>query len=82
MAKLYKTYRFKNQDPALAELLNHVAESGMTKAAIERISGVTTQTLRNWEHKKTLRAQHPTMAAVYGAIGMELRPMRVNKRSL
>ena len=69
--KLYKSYNFRTKDPAIDLLRTAIADTGVSYARIERDSGVTTTTLRNWFHGKTRRPQHATVMAVARAIGYD-----------
>ena len=53
--KLYKSYIFRNQDPVIAKVHTLVEASGESYAAINRASGVSTSTLRNWFKGETKR---------------------------
>ena len=65
--KAYRTYKFAGQDPIVAKTLR--AAAGMSKAEIERKTGVTAGTLRNWASGKTLRPMFSTLNAVLQGAG-------------
>jgi len=69
-------------DPMLREVLNKISD--LTAAQIERKSGVTANTIRNWRNGKTKRPLSITLdfalrAAGYHRVIMEIRP-RDDKR--
>lgn len=63
----YQTYRFSGQDPIVAKTLR--AAGAMSKAEIERKTGVTAGTLRNWATGKTKRPLFSTLNAVLRGAG-------------
>lgn len=70
--KLYKSYNFRIKDPVIDLMRTAIADTGISYRKIERDSGVTSTTLRNWFHGKTRRPQHATVMAVVRAIGYDL----------
>jgi len=69
--KRYKTYVFRDQDPAVGNVLEEL--NGYKPREINQISGLSASTIRNWRSKKTKRPQHTTLAAALGAVGKEFR---------
>jgi len=61
--RLYKSYSFKDKDPAIDELRTIKADSGMSDAEISEASGVATSTLQGWWTGDTCRPQTTTMEA-------------------
>lgn len=74
--KKYKTYMFKEFDPAIGEVLQVI---GATKfGVVAGDAGMSSSTLRNWKNKKTRRPQHATLAAAAGAKGYQFKLVRGN----
>lgn len=67
--QLYKTYSFKNKDPAIDRLRTIVDDEGESYKKIEEKSGVSTTTLYNWFKGATRRPQFATLSAVAGVFG-------------
>lgn len=78
MGRIYPSYKFEDHDPILDQIdrLREIAAGQrgipISNAHIERKSGVTTSTLRNWASRKTKRPQFPTIKAVVRALGGEI----------
>lgn len=74
----YKTYSFKDKDPAIDKLRTKIADSEMSHAEVSKVSGVSAGTLNNWFNGGTRRPQFATLAAVAGALNHEwvLAPKR------
>jgi len=66
---LYKSYTFKDRDPIIEAFVALRAESKMSYTQVRNEGGPATTTLSNWEHGKTKRPQHATVAAAASAIG-------------
>src|SRR3954463_1780719 len=67
---LYKSYSFKNKDPAIDDLRGLI--DGHDKKHYQQVherSGVSISTLYNWFHGPTLRPQFATIKAVARAVG-------------
>jgi DNA-binding transcriptional regulator YiaG len=70
MAVLAVQYKAIERDPILAQFQMVRKATGMSKAQICRISGVSTSCLRNWERDgKTKRPQHLTLVFAFRAMG-------------
>jgi len=67
--RLYHTYSFKTKDPAIDELRTIVDDQNATYGQLEKISGVSSTTLRNWFYGPTRRPQSATLEAVGRALG-------------
>jgi len=84
--KLYKSYMFTEKDPIIDVVRTIVEDSHRPFARIERDSGVTGQTLRNWFMGPTKRPQFATIAAVARALGHDIQiggiKLRARKVSL
>ena len=78
MSQLYKTYLFKEKDPAIGLIAGEIAKRGISYEEIAERSGVREQTLRAWFWGKTKRPQFATLEAVARALGLrwELRKGR------
>ncbi len=75
----YRTYQFRDHDPIIDLVRTSVADSELSKAEINRQSGVSTTSLHNWLSGKTRRPQFCTVAAVLGSTGIhsiDLRSLR------
>ena len=71
----YPSYMFKEHDPVLDWVDTVIADSGETASYIERKSGVTGSTLRNWRNRKTKYPQFSTVAAVARCLGLDSVPL-------
>ena len=71
--KTYNSYLFRDKDPVIDEVRTAIANSGENWSQIERTSGVTRTTLRNWFSGPTKRPQHATVRAVLRAIGYDFQ---------
>lgn len=76
MPALYKTYRFKQSDPVLEVITTAIKLSNQTMAQIAAHSGVSKNTLYNWQRRRTHRPQFCTVAAVAGALHQEFKLVR------
>lgn len=74
--KLYKSYNFKDKDPVIDRVRTLIQDAGISHEEIERRSGVTTQTLRNWFTGPTKRPVHSTVMAVVKSLGYEMAFVR------
>lgn len=69
--KIYGSYSFIDKDPVIDLVRTAIQREKVSYEAIERDSGVTTQTLRNWFNGRTKRPQYATVAAVFKAMGYQ-----------
>lgn len=77
--KPYRTYKFSGQDPIVAKIKHVVSESGETNVQINKMSGVSAQTLGLWFKGKTRRPQFATLNAVARALGYDLTLLKRNR---
>ena len=68
--KQYKTYRFKDQDPLIGEVMAELRDTKFSE--VSRSSGVSTTTLYNWRKKKSRRTYASTLNAVARTAGKKL----------
>jgi len=74
---LYKSYVFKDKDPAIDELRTIVERhfghrvTGSDLAEIEKDGGPSIGCMRGWFFRDTKRPQNPTLEAAGRAIGYE-----------
>ena len=68
---MYKTYRFKGQDPAINQVKTMFLEADMKMAHLSRDSRVSTSTMRNWFNGTTMRPQNATIEAAGRALGFQ-----------
>ena len=73
--KLYASYSFTDKDPIIDRLRSAVQSSKESYAKISEDSGVSATTLYAWFHGDTKRPQYATVAAVFSALGFDLRPV-------
>jgi DNA-binding transcriptional regulator YiaG len=69
-------YRTTIYEPDMLRIVMLYRSSGLSANNIQRQSGVTTQTLRNWEGRKTKRPNHSTLKAVAKALGYEFKLLK------
>ena len=74
--KLYRSYNFVDKDPVIDRVRTMIKDAGVSHDEIERRSGVTTQTLRNWFSGRTKRPLHSTVMAVVRCLGYEMAFVR------
>lgn len=70
--KQFKTYKFRQYDPAMEEVLEMIAEHGVKISTVSDDSGVSQSTLHNWKRrdgKRTRRPQNATVEAAGRALG-------------
>lgn len=87
--KLYKSYMFRDKDPAIDEFRALVERhfgrrvSGHELAQITEDGGPSTSCMRNWFFGETRRPQNPTMEAAGRAMGYRRvwQRMRSNRPS-
>lgn len=80
--KIYKSYLFRNKDPIIDQLRTAIADAGASYAEIERHSGVTYATMRNWFHGETKKPQFATCKAVARAIGYEIQLVKTKETNV
>lgn len=68
---VYKSYSFKNKDPAIDKLRTKIKDAGASYQELSDSSGVSVGTLNNWFNGGTRRPQFATLAAVAGALGYD-----------
>ena len=76
---LYKTYLFKDKDPAIDRLRTAITRSKLSYEQIEDASGVRVATLHSWFSGKVRTPRHATMAAVVGALGLKWGLVRARR---
>lgn len=69
--KSYLSYNFIDKDPIIDEVRTIIADEGISFAQVERASGVTSATLRNWFYGQTKRPCSATVEAVLRGMGYE-----------
>jgi DNA-binding phage protein len=79
MSRIYKSYNFIDKDPIIDEIRTVMQDEGVSHTYIEEVSGVTTQTLRNWFDGKTRRPQFATVKAVVRAMGYDVGLVRATE---
>jgi len=67
--KLYKSYMFRQKDPAIDLVRTAVADSEMSHTEIHNKSGVSIGAINGWFYGETKRPQHCTLEAVARACG-------------
>lgn len=65
----YKSYIFKDKDPAIDIVRTLVQDSGMSAKRLQDESGVPASTVRNWFKGPTRRPQFATLQAVARSTG-------------
>lgn len=66
-------YQDLEVEPLMLQINLLIKNSNKPHTKISRICGVTGQTLRNWDKKKTKRPQATTLKFVARALGYDLR---------
>lgn len=76
--RLYKSYMFKDKDPAIDKIRTLVEDSGESYDAIAAKSGVSAGTLPRWFFGDTKRPQFATLNATARALGhhFDLVPLK------
>ena len=69
----YRTYMFKDKDPAIYKIKTILADSGESYEYVHEESGVSVTTLSNWFSGSTRRPQFATLNAVARALNHEWR---------
>ena len=72
----YRTYMFKNKDPAIYAIKTILADSGDSYQDVHDASGVSVTTLSNWFSGGTRRPQFATLNAVARALKHEWKLVR------
>ena len=80
MTNLYKSYLFRDKDPAIHAIHRVIRAKSLAYDDVARDSGVTVTTLRNWFYGATRRPQFATLQAVAKAIGLEWRLLVTKRR--
>ena len=75
----YKTYSFKEKDPAIDALRTIIADEGASYSELHDLSGVAARTMWGWFHGPTKRPQHATIMAVAIALGYNYKLVKVGK---
>jgi len=73
MAKPYKTYFYRGQDPLLTEAVEKIKDTGTKFSQLSKDSGVSTTTFYNWQKRKSKRTYASTMNAALRGAGMQLK---------
>ena len=68
----YKSYSFVDKDPIIDQVRTIVQGSVVTRKELAELSGVTTNTIRNWLDGGTKKPQAATLNAVLRALGYKL----------
>jgi hypothetical protein len=68
---LYRSYVFKDKDPAIDKIRTVIADEGVNETQLHILSGVSTTTFANWFRGDTKRPQHATLAAAASALGYD-----------
>lgn len=76
---VYKSYNFKNKDPAIDELRTVIKDEGASYLQIQEASGVSSGTMYNWFHGQTRRPQHASIMAVARALGYDYQLVKEGK---
>lgn len=66
-------YRYGDKDPIITLVLNSIDEKGLTFNQVSTQTGVTMNTLRNWDTGTTKRPQHATVSIIMDRIGLQAR---------
>jgi len=77
---VYKSYSFKDKDPAIDQLRTVKKDVGMSDKEISEQSGVSIGTLRGWFNKGTRRPQHATIMAVARAMGYDYKLVKAGRK--
>ena len=67
--KTYRTYMFRDKDPAIDELRTIVQDSEKSYDEVSELSGVAASTLYQWFHGETRRPHNASLEAVGRALG-------------
>ena len=73
MAKPYKTYFYRGQDPLLTEAIEKIMDTGTKIGQLSKDTGVATTTFYNWKKRKSKRTYASTMNAALRGAGMRLK---------
>lgn len=66
---LYNSYNFVDKDPVIDKVRTIIKREGLKHSEIEKLSGVSAQTLHNWFEGQTKKPQYCTIMAVVSALG-------------
>ena len=70
MSQLYKTYLFRDKDPAIGLIAQEIAKRQISYEDIAEQSGVARATLPAWVFGATRRPQFATLEAVARTLGL------------
>lgn len=73
MAKLHiyrSMYNWLDRDKSVDALYSHIRNEHLSNHRVHEISGVASQTLKNWFDGKTRKPQNMTLLAVSSALGL------------
>ena len=68
---LYRSYVFKDKDPAIDKIRTIVQDEGVSEAQLHVLSNVSLTTFAAWFRGDTKRPQHATLAAAASALGYD-----------
>jgi len=68
---LYRSYVFKDKDPAIDKIRTIVQDEGVSEAQLHVLSNVSLTTFASWFRGDTKRPQHATLAAAASALGYD-----------
>jgi|SRR6187401_1626707 len=68
---LYRSYVFKDKDPAIDKIRTIVQDEGVSEAQLHILSNVSVTTFASWFRGNTKRPQHATLAAAASALGYD-----------
>lgn len=73
----YRSYRYVDgKDPEIFRLKTVVRDEGVSEAQLHVLSGVSVTTFANWFRGDVRRPTHACLAATYGALGYEFKPVK------
>lgn len=78
MARLYRTYLFRDKDPTIDAIRTCVQDEKLKIHSVHQISGVAAATINNWFNGGTRQPQNSTLTAVSSALGY-VRHDRLNR---
>ncbi len=68
---MYKTYKFRRQDPAIGQIKTMFLNADIKKVHLSEMSNVSTSTIHNWFNGTTRRPQNATIEATGRALGFQ-----------
>ena len=72
MERTATEYKHLQYEPLMLQTVMLLRASGKKPSYIERVTGVTSTTIRNWERKKTKRPQATTLRFALKSVGKKL----------